>query len=197
MREFIPLGRMLRRFNYERLSRLRGKAHEGIIGEWIRWWLDIDSYNYVYNPAPYLENKSADIMFLGFDRNFVHVPKGVAEIENNKKKWFEKLEYLQTIVLSKEFSEMEFALLCVTVKLKSKSDQQVFNELTERMKVFSQKTKNVNWILCRLDQSPPKEETCFVFFGEEAKDYKRSISGGSCLIIKEGEIRFAHNWIED
>jgi len=193
-RKFISLDGLLQQFDYERLSRLRGKAHEGIIGEWIRWWLEADPYNYVYNPAPYAKNNSADILFIGLTEDqAVHIPKGVAEIENNRENWFKKLESLETYALSENYSEMDFALLCVTVYSKSKTDQQMFNELLECVKHSSEKMPNIYWVLCRLDQSPSKEEICLVFFGDKEKEPKRFISSGNCLLIKEGKTRSTHD----
>jgi len=189
--EKIPfdIDKIIQQFDASRVFRLRGKAHEGIIGEWIRWWLDFSPQNYVSNPAPYLNTKSADILFLSLNQDMIHVPIGVAEIENNANKWYEKAETLNQYISSTQYPDLKFALLCVTVNPRSKTKKEMFQRLLKYIKNTSMKTKHITWILCRLEQGAPRKEECILFLGEEEKQSTRFISAHNIFLVNDGKVK--------
>jgi len=191
MIEFVEkAGEMIRR-----LSNVRGAAHDAIISEWIRCWLELDPENHlVFNPAPKASGRVADIMFLKpeYDKevedSVVWIPSGVAEIENNRKKWFEKLESLNEYT---EVYPIKFVLLCVRVYVKSKVDMEAFERLVEEIRELSRDKPNVSWILYRLNESPYGKDVFGVVFDvdpEAAVWYHRFISSGEAIIFKDGKI---------
>jgi len=176
---------MIKHFDVIRLSMIRGKAHEGIIGEWIRWWLDYDPENHlVFNPAPYAQNNSADILFLKKEAEYeVFMPFGVAEIENNQKNWSAKLESLETY--ERELPDLKFTLL--SVKTGPKSDD-AFKRLIEEVKKASSKS-SICWILYRLKAKPGRHDVELVSLKEDDEVFGSSfIEGSEYLVIKKGNV---------
>jgi hypothetical protein len=177
------LVEMIQHFDVAVLSRIRGKSHEGIIGEWIRWWLDNDSENrLVFNPAPYAENKTADILFLRKkDEYDLFMPFGVAEIENNRKKWFAKLDSLATY--ERNLPDLKFALLSVKTGPRSEG---AFVRLIEKVKEVSSKS-SIYWVIYRLKTKTWREDVDLVSLKEDDDIFGFNfIEGGEYLIFKEG-----------
>lgn len=186
MSEAIDLTKEFQNFDWKKLSKVRGKAHEGIIGEWISWWIEIDSQNHmVFNPAPYAENRSADIVFLRNVKGY-YFPFGVAEVENNPKKWMEKLNTLT--VYEKQYSKLEtlgFLLLCVTTR---SADEEKFRKLVQQAMNIS-KDSELNWILYRLTKIPWKKDTCPIVRENEMVWFYESIVNGESFVIKSGKVK--------
>jgi len=179
------------------LSRTRGRAHDVLVGEWVRCWIELDRYHLVFNPAPAAGSHTADIMFLEPQYDEVKdyepsiwKPVGVAEIENNKNKWFEKLESLSEY--TKEY-QLRFVLLCVRVYQNSRDDMKSFDQLKEKIISFSRNTPNIKWILYRMDESQRNKDMYLVTLkpDPEADVYNyRFICGGEGIIIENGEVIF-------
>lgn|GEM_PF-5949322 len=177
------------------LSRTRGKAHDVVVGEWVRCWIKLDRYHLAFNPAPVVGSHTADILFLEPECDDMPIlrPVGVAEIENSRDKWFEKLESL--IEYIKEY-QLRFALLCVRVYQNSRYDVKSFDQLKEKVISLSKDIPNVNWILYRLDESPWGKDKYLITFkpDPEAEIYAyRFIFGGEGIIIKNGEVTLRSN----
>ena len=198
MFEVSDLKEKFQNFNWEKLEKVRGKAHEGIIGEWINWWIGIDMERHmVLNPAPYVEGRSADIVFL---RNIeeegsgilpLYYPIGVAEVENEVKKWDEKVAALRAY--EKEYSKLKtekgeeaikFLLLCATAK---SVHREKFEELVKHITGLS-KDSQLNWILYRLEISPWGEDTCPIVGEGDEVGWREQISGRELIIVKKGEV---------
>lgn len=181
---------MLQNFNCSRLSKIRGhRSHDGIIGEWIRWWIDMNSdAHMVINPAPSVKGErwySADILFLEKNDEGKFMLAGVAEIENNRRKWFEKLESLKAYASKKsQYRNLKFVLLCVGVH--SDGDKNMFNGIMEQMRSFS-KQFGLDWVLYRLNLGY-KEDAC-PEFRDEKKPYLLSILDGQWWLIKNGNVK--------
>jgi hypothetical protein len=177
------------------LSRTRGKAHDVLVGEWVRCWNELDHYHLAFNPAPVAGSHTADIMFLEPEYNEIKnyepsiwKPVGVAEIENNRNKWSEKLESLSEYI--KEY-QLKFVLLCVRVYQNSRDDMKSFDQLKEKVIIVSRNMPNVEWILYRWDESPWSKDMYLITFkpDPEAEVYAyKSICGGEGIIIKNGEV---------
>lgn len=180
----VKLKELIRHFDVARLSMVRGKAHEGIIGEWIRWWLDHDPENHlVFNPSPYAQNKTADILFLKREaESGVFVPFGVAEIENNQKEWSAKLDSLATY--EGELPDLKFALLCVRTGPRG---QDVFKRLIEKVKDLSSKSP-IYWILYRLKAKTWRHDVDLVSLKEDEVFGRSFIDEGECFIIRSGNV---------
>jgi len=176
------LVEMVQKFDVEKLSKVRGAAHDGIIGEWIRWWLDLNPDKHlVFNPAPYAKNNTADILFLKEQAEYgVFVPFGVAEIENNKDQWSSKLKSLETY--EKELPDLKFALLCVKTGPRS---EDAYRHLIEEVKKISSSSR-VHWIIYRLKAKSRGNDVDLVSLKEDEKVYGSNfIDGGEyCLIVK-------------
>lgn len=179
----------LQNFDWMRLSKIKGNAHEGLIGCWINWWLNLDLDNHmVFNPARCVQNRYADIAFLKkIDDYYHHI--GFAEIENEPKKWEYKLETLKAC--AEQYSQprtLDFLLLCVTTRPK---DEQKFQELRKHV-MDASKELELNYVLYRLMKSPWKDETTANGIIKENDDvwYYESISSIEFFVDKEGkEIR--------
>ena len=179
------LKEMIQLFDVTKLSMVRGKAHEGIIGEWIRWWLDYDLENHlVFNPAPYARNRSADILFLKKEEDsHVFMPVGVAEIENNQKKWYPKLKSLATY--EKELPDLKFAVLCVKTGPRGEDR---FKDLIEKVKSVSSKSSTY-WILYRLKAKPGRHDVDLVSLKEDDEVFGSSfIVEGEYVVIQRGNM---------
>lgn len=190
----LVLEDVLKQFTYDRLSRIRGEAHDAIVGEWIRWWLEVDPQNHLaINPAKYVDAEdgksySADILFCRKDAEELELQEivGVGEIENKRKKWFEKLESLKAYALSMKYPSLRFTLLCV--RIYSRKDEELFTQLLERMKKLSMLIPKTDWILCSLREASGKEDIDLVAVGDDVY-WHRFISGRSWIIIKNGKAR--------
>ncbi|MEM2954288.1 MAG: hypothetical protein QXU21_08480 [Candidatus Bathyarchaeia archaeon] len=171
---------------------MRGRRpHDGIVGEWIRWWIDINpDAHMVINPAPYIKGEgeqwySADILFLEKIDGDKFMLTGVAEVENNRRNWFEKLESLKAYVSRKSrYSNLKFVLLCVSVY--SDGDKNMFNTLMEKIRDLSKRFE-IDWILYRLNLGN-KEDPCSEF-RDEKKPYLLFILDAQRWLIKSGDIK--------
>ena len=165
------------------MSKVRGKAHEGIIGAWISWWIDIDPDNHiVFNPAPCADNRFADIAFLRNIDDLYH-PLGFAEVENDPKKWIYKLDTLRAY--ERQYSNigtLEFLLLCVTTK---SADEERFQKLIQQTVNIS-KNSELDWILYRLVKIPWKEDTSPIVREDEMVWFYESIQKGQFFIMEKG-----------
>lgn len=177
MSKIVDLKVEIRNFNWKKLSRVRGQAHEGIIGGWISWWVEIDFENHlVFNPAPYVESRSADIVFLRKIED-IYCPLGVAEVENDPKKWADKIETLK--VYEGQYSKLKtlkFLLLCVTTR---RADNEKFERLIQQTRDVS-KNSELDWMLYRLIKRPWKEDEIVWFY--------ESIDNGEFFIVRKGEL---------
>lgn len=178
--EFVE---MIQQFDVEKLSKVRGAAHDGIIGEWIRWWLDLNPDKHlVFNPAPYAKNNTADVLFLKEQTEYgVFAPFGVAEIENNKDKWSSKLKSLATY--ERELPDLKFVLLCVKTGTRSKD---AYKHLIEEVKKVSS-TSQVHWIIYRLKAKSRGADVNLVSLKEDDEVYGSNfIDGGEYVLIVRG-----------
>ena len=181
-----------------RLTGVRGSAHQAVIGEWIRCWRELEpENNLVLNEAPVAVNHTADIMFLEPEYEVIEgerqpaywTPAGVAEIENNRVKWFEKVESLIEYI---QKYPLKFVLLCVKVYTNSKLDNAAYNQLIEKIIESSQATPKVSWILYKLNESPWKEDASFPIAFDPDSDamiwFYRFVSSGEGIVFKDGNI---------
>jgi len=196
--EVSDLKEKFKNFNWQKLSKVRGKAHEGIIGAWIDLWIEIDPENHmVLNPASYIADSSADVVFL---RNIqeegsrilpLYYPIGVAEVENSPKKWIEKVETLRAY--EKEYlnlraegarATLKSLLLSITAK---EVYQEKFEELVQRVKDLSKNSES-SWVLYRLTIASWRNDTCPIVREGDLVMWRESISDGEFFIVDRGEV---------
>jgi len=193
----LNLEKMLEQFEYDRLSRVRGEAHDAIVGEWIRWWLEANLESHIaFNPAKYVDTKegksySADILFCRRNKEEFELQEivGVGEIENKRKKWFQKLESLKSYALSGKYRDLQFTLL--SVRIYSRKDKELFSQLLERIREASLVTPEIDWLLYHLSETSGKQDVDLVAIGNDVY-WHRFISSGEWAIIKNGKVR-AHS----
>jgi hypothetical protein len=146
----------LRKYDFQRILRMKGSCHDAIIGEWISWWLNQNINGMICNPArgSKLGNRRciADLLFLeqfqGFDYYEV---KGVAEIENNENKFIDKVKSLASYENyvkrgSKVYPSLEFAILCHTLNL---PNDELAEKIYGRILEVSEGS-NLLWIICEI-----------------------------------------------
>jgi len=191
MKTAIDLKKMLQKFDHNRLCKVRGEAHDAIVGEWIRWWVDTSPKSHLaINPAKYVDTKgkksySADILFCSKQELGLYEVLGVTEVENKRKKWFLKLDSLRAYALSQKYPNIEFTLLCVRVY--SKKDRDLFSQLLQLIKKTSALVPKITWILYRLSETSGKKDVDFVAIGDDVY-WHRFISAGDWILIKNGQV---------
>jgi len=170
-------------FNWKKLAKVRGGAHEAIVGEWIDWWIRMDPKDHrVVNPAPYVRNRSADILFLRITTENSYYPYGVAEIENNRKMWSQKLRSLKAY--EERLGPLRFLLLC-TATIQGKVDEAEFGKFIQHA-VGVSKTSKPKWVVYRLKYVPSKKEKFPIVLKYEW--YYPYVNSGEFFIIKNGKI---------
>lgn len=185
----VALKAQFRHFDWEKLSRVRAKAHShnGIIGEWINWWITIDRRNHiVFEPAPASRGRYADLLFLASPKaEHSYYPVGVAEIENSPDKWRSKLETLK--IYEEEYSKLktlEFLLLCATIGPRSGYK---LAKLRENIRQISENS-DLSWVVYLLRQKSTGEDTNVIFDKNDEGRFYRSISKGDFCVIRKGSI---------
>ena len=150
----FDLNTILERFDTSVLSRVRGKAHDVIIGEWARLWIsDSPNSRLVFNPSPYAQNKTADLLFMHDpEGSGAYQPVGVAEIENDENSWEKKIQSLQEY--EREIPELKFALLGIKVW---KDRLELFDNVLVLIKKVSEGSK-LQWVLDCLIVERAKED---------------------------------------
>jgi len=204
----LLLAKRLKQFRWDRLWRVGGEAHEGKIGEWIRWWVDGKPNYMVINPPPKdrKTRRCADVLFLEespITKAFQAL--GIAEIENSEKKWIEKLITLKAYEEDKaRYPDLRFALLCVSwyEHLKEKMDP----KLVEAAKKMAELSKNsrIDWILYILKYAKlEREEAPFrIRIPDYVQGYEffyytyRNLKGAEWLMFRKGKIldNKAYEW---
>jgi len=182
----LNLQKELQRFDWKKLAKVRGAAHDAIVGAWIDWWINIDvNKHMVLNPPHKVDGKMADIMFLRRDEEYFYDPIGVAEVENNPEKWMEKIETLKDYwkIYSSQ-KRMLFLLLCVTT---NPQYEERFEELMEHIKAIS-KTMEITWVLYRLDVGGWKNDIHAIVREDEMVWFYNYIMKGKAYMIKNGKI---------
>ena len=146
----MTLTKMLRQFDYKRLRKIRGGAHGGKIGEWVRWWINArPSRRMVITPAPMVSWKDksflADILFLQKPRKTeIYKILGVAEIENSFRKAVRKLKSLRAYEQNEsQYPDLKFVLLCLSLFPPLEKVPQV---IQRNLKRFS-KDSRLRWVL--------------------------------------------------
>ena len=201
--EESSISKMLQQFEWKRLLRVCGGAHHGKIGEWIRWWIDLKPRHMVINPAPMESTKRvfADILFLEEVRgtNLFEVV-GVAEVEDDKEKWIDKLQSLKAYGQNqKQFPDLKFALLCMSVYMNITIEKDIW-ELGKAVQNLS-KNSRMDWILYMLKYAKiSKEETPWAIKitdyakGSDSFFYThRNLVGVEWIIIRNGESLKEHS----
>ena len=195
--EKSSISKMLQQFEWKRLMRVCGGAHHGKIGEWIRWWINLNPGHMVINPAPRESMKRvyADILFLEevSGKNLFEVV-GVAEVEDKKKKWIDKLQSLKAYGQNqKQFPDLKFALLCMSVYMDLTNEKDV-HELGKAVQNLSRHSR-MDWILYMLKyakiskaEAPWAIKIIDYVKGSDLFFYtQRNLVGVEWIIIRNGE----------
>lgn len=199
--------------------------HDALIGQWERWWNEdtIAKKNVrAIQPreAAYIKKKRgkhihknrriADIMFLEKVNKKEFGIKGIAEIENDRKKLEEKVETLKSYEGTKlsgktRYPCLRFGVLCTVIKLRHDSqdgfvmDNNVWDTYyapaIKKMIAYSQKSK-MDWIFYALYSVPSSEEKSSIKGQFKDKDgahdsyfwKRRYYTEGDFLVIRHGKI---------
>lgn len=139
---------------YKRLPYMWGRCHEALIGFWIDWWFSLNGKKLINNPGRKIQDhnsrwRTADIFFCKHKLNEIYNVVGIAEVENNRSKWLEKLETLKAYIdtkveKNKKFPSLDFVLLSVIYdekpkKITAKSYDAVINKAKDISKKVNQK----------------------------------------------------------
>ena len=205
----LHLDKVLSKFKWKRLAKVAGGGHDARIGEWIRWWNEGNLDHMVINPAPKTEIQGkpvfADLLFLEKKNagapNLLNVV-GVAEIENNREKFLEKLNSLRAYIDNKKkYPDLEFALLSVSWyrDLEKEQYEKTFEKVLQTLKDFSESSTQ-SWILHAIkyvkltgEQAPYSIKIIDKAPGAESFFYThRNLRGVEWLTFKNGEYSGAH-----
>jgi hypothetical protein len=141
----------LRKLDFSRLPFIWGKAHSALIGFWIDWWFSLHNNGLVNEPGREAmtiggKKRFADVYFakMGHQKKFKIL--GIAEIENNKNKWLEKLETLGMHAKAKldgnlKFPSLRFVILSIPFDEIPRQSEQIYNELITTAKQLSRTIK--------------------------------------------------------
>jgi hypothetical protein len=212
------IPKMISRFDWRNIERsIYGRAHDVIIGEWAHWWLKYSRRDKhkrrIINPAIKAtyrkKNYIADILFCEKDnRGTFYKVLGVAEIENNRKKYLYKVDALRAYEKGKgrkediKFPHLRFAILCTRFILKSddyrKEDLKLINKIENKMQRYSKNSK-MTWIFYNLylkkfgDDKPDDDFYIDYLEGYRRFWYTYSFKGKpDCVIFKNGHLRRLH-----
>ena len=105
----MSLETELKKLKYSRLPFLWGKCHEALIGLWIDWWFSLNKKMLVNNSGRKIKDsngryRTADIFLCRFKKGIRYSIEGIAEVENTKSKWSEKLktkDIKQKVIIAK------------------------------------------------------------------------------------------------
>jgi hypothetical protein len=136
-----------------------GSCHDALIGEWINWWLSQGIDGRICNPARQSKSGSrryiADLLFLeqfkGFDYYEV---KGVAEVENDERRFMDKIKSLMSYENyfkkgSKVYPNLEFGVFCYTLHL---PNEELAGKIYEKL-VDVSNGSSLLWIACEVGKS--------------------------------------------
>ncbi|MBI5798236.1 hypothetical protein HZA98_05030 [Candidatus Woesearchaeota archaeon] len=134
-----------------RLPFLWGKCHEALIGLWIDWWFSLKEKRLVNNGGRKIKDskgnyRTADIFLCKLKNGRKYAIEGIAEVENTKPKWYEKLKTLEEYTKVKvgknlKFPSLEFILLSIVYDENPNSSKKLYNKLIEEAKKVSRKIK--------------------------------------------------------
>ena len=156
----------MKRHDFIRIFRFRGRCHEALIGEWINWWFEQKKINgMICNPARCSKSVSrrffADILFLEqFEGEEHYEVKGVAEVENSEKKIIDKIESLKSYEKytrrgALAYPDLEFAILCYAL---ATPNETLSDEIYSKILQVS-KRSNLLWIVCEIGKGLYNKKT--------------------------------------
>ena len=154
----------MKKNDFIRIFRFRGRCHEALIGEWINWWFEQKIDGMICNPArcsKLVSRRCADILFLKqFEREEHYEVKGVAEVENSKKKIIYKIESLKSYEKytrrgALAYPDLEFAILCYAL---ATPNETLSDEIHSKILQVS-KRSNLLWIVCEIGKGLYNKET--------------------------------------
>ncbi len=147
----MSLETELKKLNYSRLPFLWGKCHEALIGLWIDWWFSLNKKMLVNNCGRKIKDKNgiyrtADIFLCRLKKGRKYSVEGIAEVENTKSKWYEKLKTLEEhtkvkVGKNSKFPSLKFILLSIVYDENPNSSKKLYDKLIEEAKKVS---KNIN-----------------------------------------------------
>lgn len=183
-----------------RVTKMKGRCHDALVGEWINWWLGQNVESMICNPARSSKSGSsryvADLLFLEkFGRSFHYRVTGVAEIENIESKISEKMKTLQSYESYTKrghnvYPDLEFAILCYTQNVPN--DELVEKVYHETLRASC--SSSLLWIVCELGNAAYKEEELDYRIrmpnyvnGYDYFRYRRNLSSVFLYGIKKGK----------
>ena len=141
----------LKKLNHSRLPFLWGKCHEALIGFWIDWWFSLNKKVLVNNSGRKIKDnsgkyKTADIFLCGLKKGRKYGVEGIAEVENTKSKWHEKLKTLEQYAKAEvgknlKFPSLKFILLSIVYDENPSSSKKLYNKLIKEAKKVSKNIK--------------------------------------------------------
>jgi hypothetical protein len=144
---------------YKRLEDSRGSANE-LRGEWSNRWLELQS-NSIAEDMGTENNRHNNLMLvrgkdyveINIGERYVYsiVPAGGVGVENNYRKWESKVNALL------EYSEkynIQFVILSIGVQYNSKSEEEAFIKIKDKISKASFGSPNIEWILYKLKEAP-------------------------------------------
>jgi len=139
----------LKKLQYQRLPYMWGGCHEALNGFWMDWWFSLDGKRLINNPGRKIQDqkkrwRTADIFFCKHKYKKLYGVAGIAEVENNPSKWFEKLKTLETYInakvgKNKKFPTLKFVLLSIVYDEKPKITKENYEKIIKKAKEISEK----------------------------------------------------------
>lgn len=129
------------RFDLSVIKRTYGDGHHLLIGKWIDWWIEGNKERRIaWSEAPRLPNGHySDIMFLESSQGDDYYPVGVAEIENNEKKWDKKIKTM--VEYARNISSIDFLLLSTWTYPEVAQDKRMKPRAVRLLSLLLEKTK--------------------------------------------------------
>jgi hypothetical protein len=192
------------RFDLSAIKRTYGDGHHQLIGKWIDWWIEGDKDRRIaWSEAPRLPSGNcSDIMFLESLQGDYYDPVGVAEVENDEKKWDEKIKTM--VEYARNISSIDFLLLSTWSYPEVAQDKRMKPRAERLLSLLQEKieeaTKNAEFklivhLILRSAEEPPflvknipwKHETDQVVY------YRRRPSEVKLYLAQNGNVCFWEN----
>ena len=210
----MEIRKEIEKFAYKRLNHIYGRAHDAIVGEWIKWWITEclkgrkGTIHSVINPAMrarfWGNTYFADILFAqhsekidvgkdidGEKREFFRVI-GVAEIENDNS--LEKLEHRVNSLYAYEkckdkrhrnkFPDLEFGILCTHYSEKDFEERET--EIKRIKRCIKEKSVNskMQWVFYILKKTEIDDDYFFRVTGYARDPARKSFYYGKSFFGK-------------
>lgn len=180
-------------YDFRRILRMKGSCHSALVGRWIDWWLGQKIDGMVCNPARGSRGGCrryfADLLFLElFQGEDCYEVKGVAEVENNREKFTQKIRSLASFEKYtrrgiRAYPDMEFAAFCYTIDIpEDVLGQKIYDEIFDVCE-----ESELLWIVCEIRRSLSREKPDYCIHMPERARYTRNFSAVVVYSLKKAK----------